>query len=168
MRNLWIFLLLIYGCGYTFQGLKELDYETIYVPPFKNKIMIQQDSPEYKAYYPGLEIELTNILRSRFIYDGSLRLVNSKDKADLVLLGDILEYERQPLRYASNEDVQEFRVRVRTRVRLIGPDGEIWKREFSGDATYIVSGRNAKTEAEAVKEALKELAREIVDKVVLV
>lgn len=167
MRVFCLFLLLIYGCGYTFQGLRDLEYRKIYVPAFKNKIEIQRDSPEYKLYYPGLEIELTNILRSRFIYDGTLKLLSSEEGADLILIGEVLEYEKEPLRYAPNEDIEEFRVRIRARVRLVSKDKEVWRREFVGEDTYLVSGPNAKTEAQAVKEALKDLAREIVDKVVL-
>ena len=154
------------GCGYTLKGLKSSSSGTIYVPTFRNNILIQKDSPEYRLYYPGLEIELENLLKERFRYDGNILPVSNPEAADLVLEGEILDYEKDPLRYAQNEDIEEYRIKIRTKIKLLKGEEDLWEDEIVGETTYLISGPNAKTETEAVREAVKDLVRRIVDRVV--
>ncbi len=160
------FFLLFCGCGYFLKAIKNTDYKTVFIPAFVNKIAIQEDSPAYRLYYPGLEIELENILKERFRYDGNIRPVSEVEYADIIIQGVILYYDKEALRYASNENVEEYRIIVRTEIRLMQKDTEIWKETIAGESTYLISGPNAKTEVQAVRAALEDLSRKIVERIV--
>jgi outer membrane lipopolysaccharide assembly protein LptE/RlpB len=160
-------VLLVAGCGYTLRNVHKTPYRTVYVPKFANRISISDISSDYQLYYRGLEIELENILKERFRYDGGIIPVSDIRDADIVIEGVILNYNKVVLRYASNEDVDEYRITVSTEVRLIENEKELWVEKISGESTYLTSGANAKSETEAVRDALGDLSRNIVDRVVI-
>lgn len=167
MRRLFFLCLFILsGCGYTLHTTKDFSSHTIYVPVFENRINIAQDAVSRQLYYPGLDIELQKILKERIRYEGTLKTVTSLQDADLVLEGEILDFDRKALRYASNEDVEEYRVSIKVRVRLLKEGDLLWEEIFTGENSYILSGANAKTEAQAVTDAVKDLVRKIVDRIV--
>jgi len=159
--------LFIAGCGYTLRSVQDSPYKTVYIPTFSNKISINNISSDYKLYYRGLEIELENILKERFRYDGNIIPVSNIEDADIVIEGAILDYNKSALSYASNEDVDEYRVTVSTDVRLIEGEEELWSENISGESTYLISGTNAKSETQALRDALSDLSRNIVDRVVI-
>ena len=97
------------GCGYTTRSFVS-NIKTIYVEPFKNKIEYTTESNR-RTYYPLMEVKLTNAVTNRFMFDGNLR-VTAKDRADVILKGELLDYRRDPLRYTENNDVQEYRITV--------------------------------------------------------
>ncbi len=167
MRRLFFLCLFILsGCGYTLHTTKEFSYHTIYIPVFQNRINIAQDTVNRQLYYPGLDVELQRILKERIRYEGTLKTVSSPQSADLVLEGEILDFNREALRYASNEDVEEYRVSIKVRLRLLKGEDLLWKDIFTGEDSYILTGANAKTEAQAVSDALKDLAIKVVDRIV--
>lgn len=165
-RISFILLLLLAGCGYTLKTAGDLPYRTIFVPTFRNKIPIQEDSPSYRLYYPGLEIELENLLKERFRYDGKVLPVSEPEDADLILRGTILSYDKEALRYAKDEAIEEFRVKIVAEIKASKGEEELWEEKISGEITYFTTGANAQSETEAVQEALKDLSRRIVDRVV--
>jgi len=165
VKKLIIVLFLLSGCGYTLKNVKESPYKTVFIPAFHNKIVIQKDSSDYKLYYRGLEIELENILKERFRYDGNVLPVSNADNADIVIKGEILDYNKDALRYASNEDIDEYRISIKAEVELLKKDEQIWKEQISGESTYLTTGVNAKSETAAVRDALKDLSRNIIDRV---
>ena len=167
MRRLFFLCLFILsGCGYTLHTASKFSYHTIYIPVFQNRINIAQDAVNRQLYYPGLDVELQKILKERIRYEGTLETVSSPQSADLVLEGEILDFNRQALRYASNEDVEEYRVSIKVRLRLLQGEDLLWEDIFSGEDSYILAGANAKTEAQAVTDALKDLARKVIDRIV--
>ena len=164
---LFLAVLFVAGCGYTLRNVQKSPYKTVYIPKFINRISISNISSDHKLYYRGLEIELENILKERFRYDGGIIPASNIRDADIVIEGAILNYNKGVLRYASNEDVDEYRITVSTEVRLIENEKELWVENISGESTYLTRGVNAKSETEAVRDALGDLSRNIVDRVVV-
>ena len=55
--------------------------------------------------------------RNRFVNDGRLRVVDS-GRAEIVLDGVVREYRLDPIGFSSSDQVQRYRVFVKTSVRL--------------------------------------------------
>ncbi len=168
MKKISFFLtaLLLTGCGYTLRGREHVPYDTVFVPVFDSEITIHEDAPGVRLYFSGLEVELEEILKRRFRHDGGMLAVSRPEVADIVLEGAILSYEREALRYARDESVEEYRLRVRARVKLIQDEELVWDEEIRGETTYLTVGAHAVTELAAVREALEDLSRRIVDRIV--
>jgi hypothetical protein len=157
-------LVAISSCGYTQKVQLPDGIETIYVPNFKNEIP-QGDRYSYEA---GLEIDVTNGVIDELIFDGNLRVV-TEEKADAVLEGAIIGYQQEALRYNEIEGVSEYRLFLVTRLVLRKVDtGEIlWQENhFTGDTSFFIEGTNAVSERYAADEAIKDLAKKIVSRIV--
>jgi hypothetical protein len=92
-----------------------------------------------------------------------------EEAADLVLRGEVVDYRQDPLRYDKNDEVLEYRINIVVNLSLLNrQEGAIiWEeKNFTGDTTYFNSGPNAKSESTAVSDALKDLARRIVERTV--
>jgi hypothetical protein len=157
----------LYGCGYTTRAYTGI-YKTIYVAPFKNGINTADEKAsytKYMSYYPLLESTITRAVVDRFIFDGSLKVVK-ENYADVVLKGELISYNRDAVRYTdNNEDVQEYRITLTVNISLYGKAGElIWqKNNFSGDTSYYITGTRTKSEKDALDDAIKDLARRVVE-----
>ncbi|MCM8766314.1 MAG: LPS assembly lipoprotein LptE [Candidatus Omnitrophica bacterium] len=162
-----LFSTLLSSCGYTTRSLLPSSFKTIYIPTFVNKIKFEDNPPEYKTYYPGLEIKITNALIDRFVYDGNLRIARDEE-ADLRLEGELVDYLRQPLRYAESDVVEEYRISLVVNLSLKDKEGNLlWKENhFIGDTTYRLTGPLTRTEQEAVNDAVADLARRIVNRTI--
>ena len=165
------FIFLINGCGYATKSLLPSDQRYIYVEPFVNKINITSETSQtnsYRIYRPLLEADVTKAVVDRFIYDGNLKITNL-DKADLVLSGQLINYNRQPLRYLSGDNVEEYRLNVvvNIQVKSTKTDELIWEENnFIGDTTYFTTGSLAKSEDTSITDAVKDLARRIVERTI--
>lgn len=177
MNSRLIFLLIlifstvaVQGCGYTSKTRLPEHIQAIHVEKVPNRIDITGDitsETSFKVYRPGLEVELRNALIERFIFDGHLK-VSDRNKADAILKSELTDFRRDPLRYSADEAVQEFRISVTASFEFSDVrTGEVlWKNSsLSGNGTYFLTGRLAKTEDEAVAEALEDLARHVVEAV---
>ncbi|MCK4852090.1 MAG: hypothetical protein KAS86_03150, partial [Candidatus Omnitrophica bacterium] len=74
-----------------------------------------------------------------------------------------------PLSYGDNDDIEEYRVEISVDIELFdNRTGEpMWKEgRFTGETAYTVTGPNRKTGPQAQKEAVKDLAQRIVERVV--
>jgi len=151
------------GCGYTTGSLLPSHMKTIAVPIFKNSI-----SPESLSYqyHPGVEVDITREVIDRFFFDGNLRVVGVGEEADLELVGELIDYIKEPLRYGPDaKDVTEYRLTLVVNISLrdLRKDVVAWEeKNFTGDATYFTTG----TESSALSNAIKDLARNIVDRTV--
>ena len=158
------------GCGYTSKTSLPDHIKSVHVEKVENTIDITTDvtsKTAFKTYRPGIEVEMRNALQDQFIFDGHLKVAD-KDKADAVLRAQVTDFRRDPLRYNSDDSVQEFRVSVTGSFVFSDArtDAVIWSTQaLSGSASYFLSGRLAKTEDEAVAAALEDLARHIVESV---
>lgn len=156
------------GCGYTTKA-KVLDtVRTVYIAPVKNTIDLSGeigDNANFRVYRPGLEVELTNAIINRFIFDGNLK-VASAETADAVVEAKLVDYRRDPLRYTDGDDVQEYRLNITIEaVVYTKPDRKVlWRDGITGDTSYILSGPLSKTEDEAAALAVEDTARRVVEK----
>jgi hypothetical protein len=164
-------ILVMAGCGYTTRSLISGKYKTINIAPFVNKIELTLESDsnnKYKVYRPMLETEVTRAVINKFLSDGNVKPVVA-DMSDLDLKGELVEFRRDPLRYTSNDEVEEYRINIAVNLRLWDRKNDklSWEENnFTGSATYFVTGAQAKSEEAAVQDAIKDLSRRIVERVV--
>lgn len=132
---------------------------TVYVPTFENEI-----------YEPGVEVDLTNAVITRFRQDGNLKPVG-ENEADTVVSGKITSWYRRVLGYTGRDEdnVEEYRLYVtavivfrelRTGKELISGQA------IRGYADFYLEGDLTSAEEAARPRAYKDLARNIVDAVV--
>jgi len=165
------FLALLAGCGYTTRSLICDKYKTIYIAPFANKINLTLESDvnsKYKVYRPMLETEVTRGTINAFLYDGNVKPV-AQESADLILKAELTEFRRDPLRYTDNDDVAEYRINIVVNMNLWDKKNDklVWEEKgFTGDSTYFTTGSQAKSEDLAVQDAIKDISRRIVERVV--
>lgn len=160
----------ITSCGYTTRAFISSKFRTICVAQFTNQIDITREtdaSRRYKLYRPLLETDITRAVIDRFILDGNLRVVK-EDQADLVLKGSLVDYRRDAVRYTNDEDVEEYRISLTVDLSLMDKEKKLlWEEKgLIGDSAYFVSGPNAKSESTAIDEAVEDLSRRIVERVV--
>jgi hypothetical protein len=159
------------GCGYTSRSLIADRYKTICVEPFANKIDVTTENASgssYKVYRPLLESDITRAVNNRFLLDGNLKPA-TKDTADLVLSGELVEFRRDPLRYLDNDDVAEYRINVIVNLSMWDrkENKTVWEEHnFTGDTTYFTTGSLAQSEDSAVINAVNDLARRVVERAV--
>lgn len=162
-------LFTLIGCGYTTRSFVAPSIKTIYIEPFANKIDITSELSEhrkYKTYFPLLEAKITRAVVDRFVFDGNLR-IGKPETADIVLKGELLDYAKDALRYATsdNSTVEEYRLSLAVNISLVDRKENkiLWEQNnFVGDTTYFTSGSSAKSEETALSDAVKDLARRIV------
>ena len=168
--TLLLLLPLSAGCGYTFRGNLPARLRTVYVQPFTNRIDITSEPTnlnQYKIYRPRLELDLTDKVIDRFQFDGSLRPAGP-DQADTMLVGELAEFRREPLRFARTGNVEEFRLSlvVNAEFRDLQQHTVIWQEQIVGDATFFEQGALAESEVTALDRAMDDVARRIVERIV--
>ena len=104
------------GCGYDLEG-------TLRPAALKGVRTISISAFSNQTNEPGLGRAVTKALRSRFLQDGRLRLSDSPD-ADAALEGVLHEYRLSPIGFTRSDRVQQYRVVVRTRIRLRNKESE--------------------------------------------
>ncbi len=167
-RISWIVLFsgvcVLSGCGYTQKAQIPSGIQTIAVRTFKNEIPPQ----EQFAYRPGLEIELTNAVIDRFIFDGNLKVVD-ESKADAILEGAVISYEQEGVRFDRLESIEEYRLFLVIKFKLIDQKTHkviIEEPNFSGRAEFFISRSPASVRRTAANSATFDLARSLVDRIV--
>lgn len=169
--SLWLI-----GCGYTTRTMISDKYRSIYITPFVNKIDITKDSDvgsKYKIYRPRLETDITSAITNRFLFDGNLKPVK-KEKADLILKGEVLEYRKDPLRYDENDEVTEYRMNLVVSISLwdCKENKLLWEAgSFTGYTDYYtsfypLSNVTKLSDDEAIDSALTDLARRVVERTI--
>jgi hypothetical protein len=146
--------LMLGGCGvYSFSGSMSSGLESVAVPVFEN------ESVEY-----GIAEDLTSGIIERFVSDNTLKVI-PRSKADAVIDGVILRYERVAYTYNENDEVQEYKVNIVAKVRLNKSDGGlVWEDEsLSGYGIYKADGES---EEEGKSRAIARIAEDIVNRTV--
>ncbi len=174
-KIIWLLLLAVglSGCGYTTGSLLPDRLKTICIQPFRNKIELTAEvtSEEYRfrSYRAHLETDVTKEVISRFISDGHLKVVE-EGNANLILSAELVDYLYHPVRYGSdNETVEEYRISIVCSVEVTDVAGGtvLWRdSRVIGDSTYALSGTIATSEALAVKAAVSDLGRRIVNRTI--
>ena len=160
------------GCGYTTHSLAPSleGMSSIYIASFPNNVDFsdEQLGRNKSLYVPLMEVQITNQVIDRFLFDGNLKIAK-EGVADLILEGALLNYRRDSLRYDEDEGTEEYRIRIIVSLKLLNArTGDIvWEEgRFVGDATYFTEGPDAKSENTAIDEAIKDLAKRIVDRTI--
>ena len=158
------------GCAYTTKSSLPEDIKSVHVMPVKNGIDLSRevsDRDHFRVYRPGLEVDVTDAIINRFIFDGNLK-VASRNKADAVLEATLIDYRRDPLRHSESDDIQEYRLSVVLAVQFRrNADGQvIWKESVVGDATFFLSGSRAVSEDEAASKVVEDVSRRVVEKTI--
>jgi Lipopolysaccharide-assembly len=162
---------LLSSCGYTTRSMIRDKFRTIHITAFANKIDISRDTDvaaNYKVYKPMLETDITRAVINKFLFDGNLKPV-APELSDLTLKGELVEFRREALRYTDADDVAEYRISLVVNLSLWdNKDNKlVWEeRNFTGDSTYFVSGAHARSEDAAINDAITDLSRRIVERVV--
>ena len=166
---------LIAGCGYTTRPGLPPHLRTVYIKPFVNKIDVTQISTSdgrFPVYRHRMEADLTNAVISRYQFTGLLRPA-PMDKANCRLEGELVEFRRDPLRYDSSQQVEEWRLNLVVNLRFYDQTAQdptqalLWAEErFTGDTTYFALGSNAESVPAALDRAVTDLARRIVERTV--
>ncbi|MEI7998239.1 MAG: LPS assembly lipoprotein LptE [Candidatus Omnitrophota bacterium] len=162
-----ILAVVIAGCGYTTGSLLPSNYRTICVQPFVNKVAFVNENVR-GLYVPLLETKVRTAIIDRFLLDGHLR-INDSDKSDFVLKGELLSFDRDELRTDQNQNVQEYRLRITVSLSMWdNTTGKVFWQEpsFAGEATYFTSGPQAKSESEALNDALTDISRRVVERTI--
>ncbi len=163
----FLFAVFFNGCGYTTKSALPPHLKTIHVEAFRNKISYTTDKAR-NVYFPLMEVDIRNAVIDRFLFDGNLRIADA-DTANLLLKGELVKYERSPLRYTDNHDVEEYRVQISVNLVLWdrAHDEIFWEENgFVGEATYFLTGSSASTESAAVAKATTDLSRRIVERTI--
>lgn len=160
---------IVSGCGYTTHAYVAMTgYRTIYVAPFVNKVDTTSEYSEgrrFKSYYPLLENTVTNIVIDRYKLDGNLKIVK-EERADLILRGELINYRKESLRDSSADTPEEYRITLFVNIALVDAKTQksVWEyKDFAGDTSYYTTGSFTKTEAQALEDAAKDLARRVVE-----
>ncbi len=173
-KHLGLFLLLALSlcsvhCGYSTNILAASGVRTIHVEPFINNINYTSELQSgQEVYIPLLEVKVRDAVINRYLFDGNLKIAQP-DTADVILKGALVGYERNVLRRTDNDDVEEYRIHILVDLVLWDPEKEevVWEeRAFAGESTFFLTGPKAKSEAAAADDAIKDLARRIVERTV--
>ena len=147
-----IFLSTFLGCGYTVHSVGYPHIKTVTIPTIDNR-----------TYETNIGILATKEITEEFIFDGSLKVVKG-ESADSKLSGAITEYVLEPISIDTGENVQQYRLRIVADLKYedVNKNKIIWRKYVEGDFSYPVTGPNAKTEGQARKSALDDLAQKVV------
>ena len=155
------------GCGYTTKTLLPENLKSVHVSPVTNAIVLSEeitDKTPFRVYRPGLEVELTNAIINRYLFDGTLK-ISMHEKADAIVETSLVDYRRDALRYSEGEDIQEYRLSIVIDAKMIQKsDGKVlWSKRIIGDTTFFLAGSRAISEDQASSRAVEDVARRVVE-----
>jgi hypothetical protein len=165
------FLLVLYGCGYHFHA----DGNPVGVEMGSLAIPLMESTSSDL----GFENDFTRIIRDEFIRYTKVPLV-SNDKADMILIGKITEIKTDPLTYHTTKtnvqgentfysvtDSRRLRIRLDAKMQERDTGRIIWAETgMEEKARYEVS-EDPLTNRYNQKQALKEIAGRLVDRIYL-
>ncbi len=153
-------LTILNGCvGYQLGSMLPADIKTVHVPTFIN------DTSE-----PLIESEATQATVIRLQQDGSLKVVKQA-QADAILEVELKEYKLEPVSFERNKETRanEYRIILKANVvlkRAATDEVIVQIPKVSGEADFIFSGNLSSAKQSAFPEAARDLAHDIVEKVV--
>lgn len=168
---LWVLILgAVSGCGYTTHSRLPENIKAICIQPVKSNIDLSAevtDKDRFRVYRPGVEVDLTNAIINRFIFDGTLK-VTKLEKANAVVEATLVDYRRDALRYTEGDDIQEYRLSIVMDVKVIETSDQkvLWHETVVGDTSFFLSGARAMSEDDALTKAVDDVARRVVEKTI--
>lgn len=157
------------GCGYTTKALLPPHIKTVSVKTFTNKIPTTGDVSEqerWRIYRPGMEVQITDAVANRLLFDAGVRIV-PQGEGDAEISGELIDYERQGLRFDSALQIREFRSSVTCRVRFkdLKENKTLWDDALVGDSSHFSEGPTGASEDQAVDAAIQDFAIRVAQKV---
>lgn len=150
-------LFFVAGCGYAVKANFLPAYlKTVYVETFHNG-----------TDQPNLENEFRVKIIAMIQDEGSLSIASPED-ADAILKGELVDYYRHPLRYSNDEAVREYRLGIVAAFEFIDKKSKntiVTDPSFVGDTTFYLTGSLATSEDNARIDALEDLARSMLTKI---
>lgn len=115
-----------------------------------------------------LEQDITTAVIDRFVKDNHLRVVDEKS-ANAEIRGRLVGYKNSVFGFSESAQAQEYRVTITVDVTFkdLVKNREIWSDEIVKTANYYVQpvpGQTAKTELDGRKEAIDQIADEILSR----
>ena len=164
-----LLLSVLSGCGYSAKALLPSHIKTISVAPFLNKIQTTGEVSEqqgFHIYRPGMEIKVTDAVTNRLLLDAGAR-IEPQGKSDAEISGQLIDYERQGLRFDAAFQIQEFRSVVTCRIKFqdLKKDKTFWDETFTGDSSAFSEGPRAQSEDQAITNAIEDLAIRVAQRV---
>lgn len=157
------------GCGYSFRSNVPGHLRTVYIQPFQNKIDITSevsDLNRFKIYRPLLETDVTNAVIKQYNFDGNLRVAGAQN-ADAMLVGELVDFRRDALRFSDSSNPEEFRLSIVVNLAFydLHTHQLLWREtNFTGDTTFFVSGSLTESERKALDRAIEDLAKRVVER----
>lgn len=159
MSRIYAFLFLlafIGGCSYySFSGSTLPSHiKTVAVPLFENR------TTEYR-----IADRLTEEIINTLVRDNTLKVV-PKGRADSVLRGSIVGYEKKAYTFDVNENVKEYIVRIYVTASFedLRKKKQFWREErLEGWGTYLAQGES---EDEAQERAIAKLSDDLINKMI--
>lgn len=145
------------SCGYRVGSLLPKDIKTVTVPMFINS-----------TAEPELESIVTNGIIQEFIADGTLK-ITEEENADTLLIGEIIDYRREPLRFNKDEVTREYRLLIAVKIifKDLRRNEAIFENpRVEGYSTFFVGTSLPESERLAIPATVKDLAHHVVEKVV--
>ncbi|MDZ7373458.1 MAG: LPS assembly lipoprotein LptE [candidate division KSB1 bacterium] len=146
------------GCGiYTFSGSLPRYLHTVAIPLFDDR------TSEF-----GIKEDLTDALVEQFTRDNILTVTKDERSADSILHGTILRVEDRPGQFDAEERVREIRVYITCQVRFEDRVKRrvLWEGVVSQWGAYDPDTEGPQGRVQALREALRKLAEDIVNKIV--
>ena len=115
-----------------------------------------------------LEQDITTAVIDRFVKDNHLRVVDEKS-ANAEIRGRLVGYKNSVFGFSESAQAQEYRVTITVDVTFkdLVKNREIWSDEIVKTANYYVQpvpGQTAKTELDGRKEAIDQIADEVLSR----
>jgi len=155
----FIFLVLVLSCScfkYSFRGALPSYLKTIYIEDFTDR-----------TDYPGLWEEFMQRLTSSFIQDNSLKIIEIKKDADLILSGGLVSLQQRPVSFTPQEQVQQFQMVLTVKVdcQNTHTDKPLWAETISRYG--VIPGGAGRTEIdEANSVAIDQIVDDIITKTI--
>ncbi len=140
------------------------------LPEYIKKITVTTFSNNTIQY--GIEEKLVKKVTEEFLRDGQLEVVQRKDQADALLLGEVSQYTLEPISYDIHDVVEEYKlwITVDFRMKDLTTGQVLWEEnDMEADTTYFVTsdaGRLVETQEEAQERVIEDLAKDIVQRTV--
>lgn len=158
MSRLWLLLLVAglgSGCaGYRLGSDTGLAYRSVAVPMFRNA-----------TFYPQLEAAVTGAIRQRLQADGTLQL-ETVERADVVLTGEIIRYQRRPMRALKSDTgtPREYRVSLVARIEVRDRAGRVVlpARVVEGSADTFIGSDLQSADLQVLPLVAQDLAQQVV------
>lgn len=141
-----LIFLLVSSCTYNLKGFTARNVRSVAIPVFENKTI------KY-----GLEEVLTKLVIDAFIKDNRLKVVD-RDKAESVLLGEIITYSRAPFAYDEDANVKDYKIELSMKLIYKDKEDKVLSEKQLTD-WYVYSAQD--TEEEGIEKLCEKVATDI-------